>query len=183
VIATDEVSTIRINHRSPTALRFACTVGGEVVEGRSATLDEAILASATPGAEVEAVVLPSLGVGRVVGTTYATMGYLGLLFFLSPLVGAVLVLVAWRSNRREIQAFVHGKAVRGRVFERREDRRVRYRYRYAWRVGWEFTVEGQRHTGSLSHMDKAVLEAAIPGDDVVVLYDPRRPATNTLYLE
>lgn len=183
VSGAEVLHNIRINHRSPTELRFVCTVGGATIESASATLDEAILERATPGAVVDAEVLPSLSVGRIVGTTYASMGYLGLLFCLSPLIGGVLVLVAWRSNRREIRAFVHGKAVRGRVFERREDRRARYNRRYPWRVGWEFTVEGQRYTGALSHMDKAVLEGAIARDDLVVLYDPERPAVNTVYVE
>jgi hypothetical protein len=183
VIETEVLRHVRINRQNPTALSFSCTASGVVVEGRSTTLDAAILERATPGTVVDAEVLPGLGVGRVVGTTYGTMGYLGLVFFLSPVLGVVLSVVAWRSNRREVRAFVHGKAVRGRVFERREDRRTRYKRRYPWRVGWEFTVEGQRYTGALSHMDRAVLEAAIPTDAVVVLYDPKRPATNTVYIE
>jgi hypothetical protein len=183
VLAAELQSNVRINHRHPTEIRFRCTAGGVGYESTSSTLDDELVARATPGARVEAEVLPSLSVGRVKGTTYATMGYLGLLFFLHPIVGSVLVFVAVRSNRRESRAFVHGKAVRGRVVRREEDRNTRMNRRRPWIVGWEFEVDGQRYEGSLSNMDKAELERGIPTSEVVVLYDPERPRVNTAYVE
>lgn len=182
VLAAELQTNVRINHRYPTEIRFRCTAGGVGYESTSSTLDGELVARATPGARVEAEVLPSLAVGRVKGTTYAMMGYFGLLFFLHPIVGAVVAFVAVRSNRRESWAFVHGTAVRGRVVRREEDRHSRMNRRRPWIVGWEFEVDGQRYEGSLSHMDKAELERAIPTDEVVVLYDPERPGANTAYV-
>lgn len=182
VLAAELQTNVRINGRHPTEIGFRCTAGGVAIESTSSTLDDALVARATPGARVEAEVLPSLAVGRVKGTTYAMVGYFGLLFFLHPIVGSVLALVAVRSNRRESRAFVHGTAVRGRVVRREEDPNTRMNRRRPWIVGWEFEVDGQRYEGSLSHMDKAELERAIPTDDVVVLYDPERPGANTAYV-
>jgi hypothetical protein len=181
VLGVEVLEHVRMSREHPTEIRFTCTQGGVAFESRSATRSQEILARVEPGAVLEAEVLPSLSVGRIAGTTHATLGRFELLFHVSPIVGLVLVLGAWRSNRREIRAFVHGTAVRGRVVSR--DRRgMRVNRRRPWVVRWELEVEGRRYEGSISHMDEATLQAAIPTDDVVVLYDPRRPAVNTVYI-
>ena len=183
VMATELRRNVKINGRHPTEIHFVCTAGGASVESSSSTLSQELLAQAEPGAWVHAEVLPSLSVGRVDGTTYSAMGRAGLFVFIFPLVGLALALHAHRSNRREIRAFVQGMAVRGRVVRREEDRSTRENRRHPWRVVWEFEVDGRRYEGSLSHMDKATLEGAIPTDEIVVLCDPRRPRTNTVYIE
>lgn len=55
--------------------------------------------------------------------------------------------------------------------------------RHPWLVGWELVVDGQRYEGNPTHMSRAELEGAIPGSDVVVLYYPAQPETNTVYIE
>lgn len=182
VLSAELRRDVRLHRRNPTELRFRCAVEGETLESSSATTDEGMVARATVGARLRGQALPSLGVARLEGTTYATMGYLGLLFLIHPVVGAVLAFVAVRSNRREIRAFVHGTATHGRVVRREEDRSTRMNRRRPWRVVWAFEVDGRRYEGSLSHMDRAELDRAIPTDAVVVLYDPARPQVSTVYV-
>ncbi len=97
--------------------------------------------------------------------------------------GLVLMVLTHRKLRGERRAFVHGTAVRGRVIRREQDRSLSRSWRHPWKVGWELVVDGRRYEGAITHMDKAVLEGAIPSNDVVLLYDPRRPETNTVYIE
>lgn len=106
-----------------------------------------------------------------------------LAFFAVFFVGLVITLVVHRWNRREIRAFVHGAATRGRVVRREHAGSLAIDKKRPWRVGWEFEVGGQRYRGEISSLDQEALEAAIPTDDVVVLFDPRRPERNTVYVE
>lgn len=183
ILSSELLRNVRINKKSPTEIRFRCTVNGQTVESSSATLQSAIIAQAVPGARMEAEVSPSLSMGRLKGTTYSTMGYMGLAPFLFPVFGVVFTLLAFLSNRREIRAFVHGRAVRGRVVRRGEDRSARQNKKHPWLVEWQFEVAGQVYQGSLSHMNKALLQSAFPSDDIIVLYDPQNPKVNTALVE
>lgn len=124
------------------------------------------------------------GVGRAEGTTHGATDYVSLLPPLGIAIGGlVLVVLSYRRHRAQVRVFVHGAAVRGRVIRRGEDETLRRSWRHPWKVGWELVVDGRRYEGAITHMDRAMLEAAIPTDEVVVLYDPRRPETNIVYIE
>jgi hypothetical protein len=111
------------------------------------------------------------------------LGLFGLLLFLFPAVGGLLVLLAVRSNRREIRAFVHGTPTLARVVYAGDDLSTTVNGRHPYKVAWEFRVEGDVYEGSLTSMKLLELEPFGKAREVAVLYDPADPSCNTLYVE
>ena len=94
-----------------------------------------------------------------------------------------MVFFAVRSNRREIRAFRDGVPGRGLVTKRAEDTSTTVNGRHPFEIHWEFQVDGVTYKGKLSHMERFKIESAFPEDEVTVLYDPRDPKINTVWLE
>jgi hypothetical protein len=183
VLETEVLRNVEINDQHPTEIRFKYKVDGERFEGASSTLDPTIVERARVGEKVPIEVSTTFpSVARVAGTTISAMGYVSLVFGVFAVVGLFMLLGAVRSNRREIRAFVHGTAIEADVVERGVDRRVKVNGRHPRLVRWRFEVAGRVHDGTFTHMDEAVIREVAPGDRVAVLYDPRNPRVNTLWI-
>ena len=171
----------RINGHHPTDVAFRYDVAGRSYEASSSTTDRR-LEGVSRGARVAIVYAPARpGLAKLQGGFLGLMGYAGLFPLLFALVGLPMALLARRSNQREIRAFTRGEPVLGRLLSFDLNRAVRINKRHPWELRWEFHVNGQRYTGSLSSMDRAVLEPYAV-EAPVVLYDPAAPAVNTLWI-
>jgi hypothetical protein len=175
---------IRYNKRHPTEIHFRYEVGGASFDSSSLTLDGALIREAQPGARLPvevAHVNPRWA--RLPGATYSIFGYFGAFAVVFPIVGFGMALGSWRSNRREIHAFTYGIPAAAKVIFRGANRSTRSKKRHPHEVRWSFEAEdGRTYEGSISHMDKRVLDEALPGDELVVLYDRTRPTTNTAWI-
>ena len=120
---------------------------------------------------------------RIQGTTATKMGLGMLMFFLFPLIGAGMFGWAYRSNRHEIRAFRDGIAARGLIVKRGFDQSTEINGANPFEIVWEFQIDGTNYKGKLSHMDASIINRAFPDDEVTVLYDPRNPKINTVWVE
>lgn len=183
VIESHVQTNVKVNGRHPTSISFAYELGHQRYTGASSTLDWDVAKAAKPGAPIKVEMLTSLpDVCRVAGTTLSWTGYMGAFVFLFPLAGAASVFGAVRSNRREIRAFVHGKPVAARVLSRGLDRSVKVNGQSPTKITWQFEVNGASYTGDISHMNPSALGDLMRGHAVPVLYDPRNPKINTVYV-
>jgi hypothetical protein len=176
--------SVRLNRRPATKIEFAFEVNGERYTQSLNTIDgHAIALAERPNTQLPieyAAVYP--GFARIQGSGYSFFGFAALAFLIIPLVGLVLWLTTWRSNRREIRAFTHGTPIVARVTGRTVDRSVRQGGRSPRVVHWAFAVGGVEYHGELSHLDHDLLDRALPRRQLIVLYDPAAPAVNTAWL-
>jgi hypothetical protein len=174
-------SNVRINSRHPTVIRFRYTGddGGELF-GESSTINRQIIAAAIVGADIPLDV--HAGVARVRGTHYSLFGMAGLAFLAMPFVGLILWWIAARSNRREVRAFTDGKPIVGQVTFAGEDHFTRVNGRHPLQIKWEFTVAGERYTGSISAIDRELMGDLMQRKLVPVLYDAMNPRINTVWV-
>lgn len=170
-------TNVRVNGVHPTEVVF--TFDGHRVE--SSTLEPGGLG---PGATAAIEYVPGKPEwARLRGGSYGTFPVWVGFVLLFPLVGAVLVAGAVRSNRREIRAFRDGHATSGRVTNVGLDRSVRVNGRHPLKVDWTFEVLGRQFEGSLSSLDPEQLRDFRSGDQVTVLYDPDQPKVNTVWVD
>jgi hypothetical protein len=185
VISRDLDRSVTINGNHPTEIRFVYTVDGQRYEGRSRTMNTALLRGAQPEASVP-IQVSSLNPkwARLPGTTRSLMGWFGLLFLLFPLVGGGIVFTALRAHHREVRAFVEGTPVMAKVVAFGPDYSTRINGRNPFRVRWEFRAgpEQRIYSGSLSSMSMLALEDLGKAEEIVVLYDPVDPSINTAWI-
>ncbi len=180
VTGVHTLSSVRVNHSHPRVIEFSF----DGHHGASSTLDFSRFRDFQPGSPVDVDAVPGWpAAARVHGTMRSPVGWFGLfpLPFLG--VGLIALFIAVRSNRREIRAFRFGVAAVGRVKSIGLDRSVRVNGRSPTLLSWEFDVAGKTYGGSLSHMDGGVLRPLVAADHTVaVVYDPKDPRANTLYV-
>ena len=123
------------------------------------------------------------GFARIGDHSYSFFGWIALAFWIMPITGVLFWFRAWRSNRREIRAFRNGIPIVAAVTARTHDRTTKVNGRHPRVIRWRFVIAGQPYQGEISHLDAAVLDAALPNPQVIALYDPQNPATNTVWLE
>jgi hypothetical protein len=183
VIDVSVVANVKVNGAHPRAIHFRYAIDGASYEATSSTLDGAILQRAVPGASIRAEVLASSpDVARVVGTTCASMGYVGLFVLIFPAIGGALAFAAWRSNRREVRAFSRGVPILADVVYEGPDRSTRVNGRHPYQIRWEFEVDGERFSGSISAMERTELGGLTRAGKAIVLYDAAGPKASTLYV-
>lgn len=171
----------RINGRHPTTITYAFELDGGRLEGSSTTIDER-LQRLERGARVPIeYVAGSPSISRVKGTTYGFFGYFGLFPLIFALIGLPMALLARRANQREIRAFTHGEATLGNLLSFELNRSVRVNRRHPWELRWEFFVDDRRFTGELSSLEPGLLDP-FAVERPVVLFDPKDPAVNTLWI-
>jgi hypothetical protein len=176
---------VRMNRRTATRIEFRYKVDGETYTESLNTIDRrAISLAERPNAPlpIEYAMLHP-GFARIHGCGYSFFGWAAAAFLIMPCVGLLMWISVWRSNRREIRAFKRGTPIVARVTERIVDTRVRQNGRSPRVVRWAFAVGGTEYTGELSHLDHGLLDAALPGHQLIALYDPRDPQVNTAWLE
>lgn len=182
VVSTEIVNNVKVNGAHPTLLKFRYRVAGENYDGESSTLDSS-LRRLPKGAAVSIEYLPfAPRIARIVGTTRSMMGYTPVFVLIFPLVGAGLAFGAWRSNRREIRAFVHGTPILGQITYKGPDTSVTVNGRHPFKLEWQFQVGGAPYTGSFSTMNRGELGELANATELAVLYDPSKPAVNTLWI-
>jgi hypothetical protein len=184
VISRDLDRSVTINGRHPTEVRFVYSVDGHRYEGRSSTINTALL----QGADVDESVpiqVSSLNPqwARIPGTTRSVMGWFGLIVLIFPVIGGGIVFSAVRSHRREIRAFTEGTPALAKVVAFGPDYSTRINGRNPFRVRWEFRLpDGGIYSGSLSSMQMLALEDLGKAEEIVVLYDPDDPSINTAWI-
>jgi hypothetical protein len=176
--------SFRINRQTSTKMVFSYRVDGEDYEESFHTLRLQVNGRLVQRGDRVPIEYASLhpGFARMVGQDYSFFGWLAVLFLLMPLAGAALWFTAWRSNRREIHAFRHGTPIVANIVERSVDRSVRQNGQSPRVIRWAFTVQGASYSGSLSHMNHALLDRALPGRQLIALYDPQNPSVNTAWI-
>lgn len=183
VVSTETQNNVKVNGRHPTLIHFRYSDGGAACEGSSSSLDSALLRRATPGTPFPLDIVPGVcGWARVAGTTYSTFGYTPAFVLLFPFIGFFVGLSAYRSNRREILAFERGTPIAATIDYQGSDTSTKMNGRHPFMIRWSFDVNGKRHTGSISHMERSALAPLIRGDQIIVLYDPSDPSVNTAYV-
>jgi hypothetical protein len=184
VVATRVVTNVEVNGEHPLGVQYGYEVAGEKYEGESYDLGGAIAGTVTVGASIPIEVVPMApSWSRVKGTKSSKMGYVGLFAFIFPIIGAFMLGHAIRSNRREIRAYREGVAIKGLVIKRGEDTTTEINGKHPFEIIWEFYVDNKSYKGRLSNMNSDKLRQALPDDEVTVLYDPRDPNVNTVWIE
>lgn len=184
VVATRVVTSVEVNGAHPVGIQYRYDVSGEKYEAESYTLDTSILSVATAGATVPVEIVPMApSWSRMKGTKSSKMGYAALFAFIFPIIGAAMLFYVIRANRREIRAFREGVAIKGLVVKRGEDTTTEINGKHPYEIIWEFYVDGKAYKGKLSNMNAMILQRALPDDEVTVLYDPKSPVVNTVWIE
>lgn len=184
VVSTRVVTNVEVNDVHPVEINYQYEAEGQKYTGASYTTNGMILNTLMTGTSISIEMVPSLpSWSRMKGTTSSKMGAWVLFFLIFPFVGGGLLYSAVRSNRREIRAFRDGTAIKGLVVKRAFDTTTEVNGQNPYEISWEFQVDGTMYKGKLSHMDRAVLDRALPDEEVTVLYDQRDPNVNTVWLE
>lgn len=179
VVTGVESTSTKVNGARVKEVHFRFQVGRESFESESSML------GSTPatGAKVGVEYLPAWPeIARIEGTTRSTIGYAGVFTYLFPLIGFVLALRAYLDNRREIRAFVRGTPVLARVTYSGSDTSVSVNKRHPFKLEWSFDAGGRERTGKISHMEASKLRALVRCGQVLVVYDPADPKTNTVFV-
>lgn len=184
VTSTQVVTHVEVNGRNPTEVVYQYEIDGKRYEESSYTTDSQFLQNAVPGALVPVEILESApSWSRIQGTTRTKLGLSALFIFLFPLVGLGMFGAAYRSNRREIRAFRDGSATKGLIVKRGLDHSTEINGKNPFEIVWEFQIDGTNYKGKLSNMHAEMLNRAFPEEEVTVLYDPRDPKVNTVWIE
>jgi hypothetical protein len=170
----------KINKRVATKVELRFQADKQTWQESFHTIQPGALRAGSPIPVEYATIYP--GFARAQGQSYSFFGFGSLGFLAVPVIGFVLFLKSWLSNRREIRAFVHGVATLGTITERTIDRSSREGRRHPRVIRWAFNVGASTYVGMISHMDHALLDSLLPGPSVVVLYDPRNPSVNTVWI-
>ena len=184
VTGTRIVTSVEINDVHPIEIKYDYQISGEKFQGMSYTTNNAVLQRATQGESISIEILSSApSWSRIEGTTSSKMGMSVVFLFLFPLIGGALFGWAVRSNRREIRAFRDGVSIKGLVVKRGPDETTEINGKNPHEVVWEFQVDGTNYKGKLSHMNPVILNRALPDSEVTVLYDPKDPHVNTVWID
>ena len=179
ILRVDPTPGMKLSGRRPTKVRFQYEAGGTLWLGESNSFE--IRPEQTGAIEVEYSSLNPAW-GRLAGETYSTYGYLGMLSLLFPILGALILYLAIRSNRREIRAFTRGFPVLARVTFRGQDHSTTINGRHPFLIRWEFKTETGVYRGSLSSLKLLDSKAFGEADQIVVLYDPADPKANSIFV-
>jgi len=179
ILAAELNRRVKINGRRPTKVVFEYEAAGATWTGETNSFT--IRPGQAGPVQVEfAALRPAWG--RLAGDTYCTFGYFGLLTLLFPGAGALLARSAVRSNRKEIRAFTQGLPAMARVTFRGHDSSVTVNGRHPFLMRWEFQAGGGVFQGSISSMKLQDIKPFGDAAQVVVLYDPADPGSNTLFV-
>lgn len=184
IMNTELLRHVEVNGRNPTEITYQYEIDGKRYEESSYTTNSDVVQTMGRGASVPIEILTSApSWSRVRGTTSTQMG-LGMLFFLLfPLVGAGMFGSAYLSNRREIRAFRDGTPTKGLIVKRGLNHSTEVNGKNPFEIVWEFQIDGTNYKGKLSNMHAELLNRAFPEEEVTVLYDPRDPKINTVWIE
>ncbi len=184
------VTTTRLLHNgkmaatSPTEIIYRYQINGITYGASSYTDDSKFLQFMVPETEVPIEILSSApSWSRIQTTRSAPTPFVGMLFLAIPLLGAISLLAAYRSNRNKIRPFRDGIVTKGRIVKRGEYTAFAVKGYPVFEIVWEFQIDGTNYKGKLSHMDASIINRAFPDDEVTVLYDPRNPKINTVWVE
>jgi hypothetical protein len=136
----------------------------------------------------------------VLGSTFSILGILGFLrqwaqmpiakIELSPLVfpigGFLMLVVGFLGHRRRRRAFTHGTPALGWIVSFGRDPRASTETRDGRRptvLTWAFHGPGGQLGGSVSSLDRGLFGERHIGAPVIVLFDPKHPEVNTLWVE
>jgi hypothetical protein len=180
ILSASPNSSVRTGGRRATSVHFQYEAGGSQWEGESNSFE--IRPGQTGNMRIEyAAMNPSWG--RIAGETYSAFGYLAILTLLFPAIGGLILSRTIRSNQREIRAYTKGRPVLARVTFRGQDHSTSVNGQHPFLMRWEFKTEnGHVHHGAISSMKLLDLKVFGEAEQIVVLYDPSDPQTNTLYL-
>lgn len=183
VVVSSRLRTdIEINGSNPHEVQFRFEYGGKQHTASSTSTSDAF-AELAPGDSVDIEVLPSSPeLARIEGATSSTFGLWASLILIFPIVGFIFTVKAVLENQREIRAHRVGVPAMATVVFRGLDETTSSNERHPFMVRWEFEVTGKRYAGKLSHMDASLLADLGLNGEIVVLYDPNKPAVNTAYI-
>ncbi|AKT40403.1 DUF3592 domain-containing protein [Chondromyces crocatus] len=97
--------------------------------------------------------------------------------------GVSLLVLGFRARSAQERAFRHGLPAPGRLLRRDFDKATSIGNKHPFEVVWEFDAHGTTHIGRLSHLDRSLVERALEGKELTVLYDPADPSANTLWID
>ena len=182
VTGTEILTSVSVNKRHPQITHFTFKYEGATYEGSSSTLSY-VAGQPTAGTPVSVELFPlAPSISRVLGTTRSSTGYVTLFVLIFPLVGGSLAFSAYRENQREIRAFIHGTPTLARVTFQGADTTAKVNGRHPYKIEWQLQVGPSVYKGSLSHMEPGAIADLAAGGQILVLYDPENPGTNTVYV-
>lgn len=94
--------------------------------------------------------------------------------------GSIVLKTQYDKARKTVEVLKHGHDTEGLVTEVEQNFMVRINGRNPFNIGYEYTVGGQRFTGSAQTLQNP-LSVFRPGGRAWVLYAPGSPETSTLY--
>ena len=183
VTSVSTVSIVKVNRVHPVAFNFTYQVDGQSHDAVSSTLSPP--ATWRPGAAVPVEYFAARpDVARITGTTRTGGGWpTAIIPTVFSVLGITLLFVPLRGYARRRAAFVHGVPALGVVRSFGLDRTVRINGRNPTKLAWTFAdPRGRSFQGAISALEPGVLGERSVGDAIVVLYDPKNPKVNTLWV-
>ena len=100
-------------------------------------------------------------------------------FFL--LGGLGMLKMGFQEGARVLDAFRHGRAVRGKAASVREDKQTTVNGRHPWEIIYTFEAEGHPYEGKVTTFEAATANRFYGGPPVWVLVMENNPERNTVY--
>ena len=123
------------------------------------------------------VIFPIVGFSTGMWLFIIIGGGLGGLFTFG---GATLFFKGYSAAKKRVAAYIHGTATMGTISNVAQNYNVRINGRSPWNVTYQFQAEGGKFQGVASSLDDSAGQREV-GQQVHVLYMPRRPRINTIY--
>jgi len=119
---------------------------------------------------------------RIRGTRASSFGLWAVWVLLFPFVGVAMAIAALVGRQRRVRAYRHGTPALAIVIYVGPDRSTTVNGRHPQSLRWEFVVGGAMYRGSFSSFDETEI-ALLNKPKIVVLFEPKRPATNCVWFD
>lgn len=180
IIDMVEDTSVSVNKEHPITLVYSYNVGGEPLQGRSNTMDWALVATLekNPKANIEfAPWNPKWS--RVQGATRNSIGYWGLFILLLPLVGFAMVAAVWIKRSGRAKIYRTGQGVSAALESIGLNRSITVNGRHPTIIRWSFEVNGERFEGNWTGFKIGNLNEE--SKKIPVIYNPNNPKQNVRF--
>ncbi len=174
----------RVSFVHPTIFAFSYAVGGTQYQGASHTTDGHLIAKLRGTGQATITVCPLHPAwARIEGAYAGAYGPWAAVYLIMPSLGLSFLIWVLRRRHGRVRVFTLGVATPGTLVYKGINRRIRINGGHPEMLRWEFSVEGVAYQGSISSMNPQDFAGLAAQDRVIVLYGPRNPANNILYVD
>ncbi len=174
IIDMVENTSVSVNGEHPLTLIYAYEVEGNLLQGRSSTMDWALVGTLEKNPKTKIEYAPwNPKWSRVHGATRNSIGYAGLFILIFPLIGLVMLAVVWIRRAGRSKLYQSGQGTFASLDSVGLNRSITVNGRHPTIVRWSFDVQGERYEGKWTGFKVGGLDEE--SKKIPVIYNPQNP--------